>query len=355
MSSLREFIEGLPKVELHLHIEGSLEPELMFALAQRNNVKIRFKTVDEVRSAYNFSNLQDFLDIYYEGMNVLRKEQDFYDLTWAYLDRVAKQNVVHAEIFFDPQGHTARGVEFDTALNGIFRALEDGKEKLGVSSRLIMCFLRHLSEEEAFKTLDQALPHKDKIAGVGLDSSERGHPPSKFARVFARARQEGFLIMAHAGEEGPPEYVWEALDQLKVNRIDHGNRSLEDEKLVARLVKEGTPLTVCPLSNLKLCVVRDMQQHPLLKMLDLGLKATINSDDPAYFGGYMNENYETVADALSLDKNHLLTVARNSIEASFLDPAAKAALRSKLDNYVRKQRNGQNGGFPAPGGAAKTM
>jgi adenine deaminase len=354
MSSLNQFIAGLPKVELHLHIEGSLEPELMFALAQRNNVKIRFTTVDEVCKAYNFSDLQDFLDIYYEAMNVLRKEQDFYDLTWAYLDRVATQNVVHAEIFFDPQGHTARGVEFETVLNGICRALEDGKEKLGVSSCLIMCFLRHLSEEDAFKILDQALRHKEKIAGVGLDSSEKGHPPSKFARVFARARQEGFLLVAHAGEEGPPEYVWEALDQLKVNRIDHGNRSLEDEKLVARLVKEGTALTVCPLSNLKLCVVRDMKQHPLRKMLDLGLKATVNSDDPAYFGGYINENYKTVADALSLNKNHLLTVVRNSIEASFLDPAAKAALRSKLDNYVKKGCNGQDGGFPVPGGAAKT-
>ena len=335
MSLLKKFIEDLPKVELHLHIEGSLEPSHMFALAQRNKIKIPFKTVDEVRKAYNFSNLQDFLDIYYEGMNVLQKEQDFYDLTWAYLDRVAKQNVAHAEIFFDPQGHTARGVKFETVLNGICRALEDGKAKLGVSSCLIMCFLRHLSEEEAFKTLDQGLPHKDKIAGVGLDSSEKGHPPSKFARVFALARQEGFLTVAHAGEEGPPEYIWEALDHLKVNRIDHGNRSLEDEKLVARLVKEGTALTVCPLSNLKLCVVRDMKQHPLRKMLDLGLKVTINSDDPAYFGGYMNENYKAVTAALSLDKNLLLAVVRNSIEASFLDHSAKAALRSKLDNYAR--------------------
>jgi adenine deaminase len=335
MSLLKTFIEDLPKVELHLHIEGSLEPSLMFALAQRNKIKIPFKTLDEVRKAYNFSNLQDFLDIYYEGMNVLQKEQDFYDLTWAYLDRVAKQNVVHAEIFFDPQGHTTRGVKFETVLNGICRALEDGKEKLGVSSCLLMCFLRHLSEEEAFKTLDQALPHKDKIAGVGLDSSEKGHPPSKFARVFALARQEGFLTVAHAGEEGPPEYIREALDDLKVNRIDHGNRSLEDEKLVARLVKEGIALTVCPLSNLKLCVVGDMKQHPLRKMLDLGIKATINSDDPAYFGGYMNENYKAVTAALSLDKHLLLAVARNSIDASFLDSAAKAALRSKLDNYAR--------------------
>jgi adenine deaminase len=330
------FIEGLPKVELHLHIEGSLEPELMFALAQRNNIKIPFKSVEEVREAYNFSNLQDFLDIYYQGMNVLQKEQDFYDLTWAYLERVAGQNVLHTEIFFDPQGHTSRGVPFETVLGGITRALADGKEKLGVSSYVIMCFLRHLSEEDALRTLEQALPHKDKILGVGLDSSEKGHPPSKFARVFEKARQEGFRIMAHAGEEGPPEYVWEALDQLKVNRIDHGNRALEDDRLVSRLVSEGMALTVCPLSNLKLCVVKDIRQHPLKKMLDLGLKATINSDDPAYFGGYMNENYKAVANALSLSREQLLTLTRNSIEASFLDAQAKDALLGRLDGYAKK-------------------
>ena len=330
---LKDFIEGLPKVELHMHIEGSLEPKLMFELAQRNGVKIPFKNVDEVRKAYSFSDLQDFLDIYYSGMSVLQKEQDYYDLTWAYLDRVAKQNVLHTEIFFDPQAHTGRGVKFETVLSGIYRALEDGKQKLGISSCLIMCFLRHLSEEDAFKTLDQALSHKDKIAGVGLDSSERGHPPSKFARLFACARREGFRLMAHAGEEGPPEYVWEAVDQLKVDRIDHGNRSLEDDKLVAHLVKQGIALTVCPLSNLKLCVVNDMRKHPLRKMLDLGIKATINSDDPAYFGGYINENYKAVTAALGLGKDDLLTVVRNSIEGSFLDPGSKAALRSKLDRY----------------------
>jgi adenosine deaminase len=335
ISSLQKFIEGLPKVELHLHIEGSLEPELMFALARRNNVKIPFKTVAEVRTAYRFSNLQHFLDRYYLGMEVLQKEQDFYDLTWAYLGRVAKQNVAHAEIFFDPQGHTARGVKFETALQGIWRALEDGKKKLNVSSRLIMCFLRHLSEKDAHTTLDQALAHKDKIAGVGLDSSEKGHPPSKFAHVFARARQEGFLTTAHAGEEGPPEYVWQALDQLQVKRIDHGNRSLEDKKLVERLVNEEVALTVCPLSNLRLCVVRSMKQHPLRKMLDFGLKVSVNSDDPAYFGGYINDNYRSVAAALSLDRTHLVTVARNGIEASFLDAAGKATLRSKLDHYAR--------------------
>jgi adenine deaminase len=336
MSDITQFIKGLPKVELHLHIEGSLEPELMFALAQRNNINIPFKSVEEVRAAYDFSNLQDFLDIYYQGMNVLQTAQDFYDLTWAYLVRVAQQNVQHVEIFFDPQGHTSRGIAFSTVLNGITNALEDGRKKLGVTSQLIMCFLRHLSEEDALKTLEEALPFKDKILGVGLDSSEVGHPPSKFTRVFAKAREAGFLIVAHAGEEGPPEYVWEALDQLKVNRIDHGNRSLEDEKLVSRLVTEGMALTVCPLSNLKLCVIKDIDQHPLKKMLDLGLKATVNSDDPAYFGGYMNENYTAVADALGLERTHILKLARNSIDASFLNDTEKKRLYDNLDNYAKK-------------------
>lgn len=329
------FIEGLPKVELHLHIEGSLEPELMFALAQRNKIKIPFNSVEEVREAYNFSNLQDFLDIYYQGMNVLQTEQDFYDLTWAYLERVAKQNVMHVEIFFDPQGHTERGVKFETVLDGITRALDDGRMKLGVSSFLIMCFLRHLSEDAAFETLHQALPYKHRILGVGLDSSEKGHPPSKFKDVFAEAKKEGFLIMAHAGEEGPPEYVWEALDVIKVDRIDHGNRSLEDGKLVDRLVQQGMALTVCPLSNLKLCVVKDIAQHPLKKMLDLGLKATINSDDPAYFGGYMNENFKAVTNALGLSKNDLLTITRNSINASFLDKPGKEKLLEKVESYAK--------------------
>lgn len=334
--SLDHFIEGLPKVELHLHIEGSLEPELMFVLAQRNKIQIPFKSVEEVREAYNFSNLKDFLDIYYQGMNVLQKEQDFYDLTWAYLQRVAKQNVMHVEIFFDPQGHTERGVKFETVLDGITRALDDGRRQLGVSSFLIMCFLRHLSEDAAFETLEQALPYKHRILGVGLDSSEKGHPPSKFKNVFAEVKKEGFLIMAHAGEEGPPEYVWEALDIIHVNRIDHGNRSLEDDKLVARLVKDGMALTVCPLSNLKLCVVKDIKQHPLKKMVGLGLKATINSDDPAYFGGYMNENFKAVTNALGLEKTDLLTITRNSINASFLDKNGKDALHAKLDNYMKK-------------------
>ncbi|HYD19799.1 MAG TPA: adenosine deaminase [Patescibacteria group bacterium] len=333
---VEKFIEDLPKVELHLHIEGSLEPELMFALAQRNNIQIPFATVEDVRKAYDFSNLQDFLDIYYQGMNVLQTEQDFYDLTWAYLERVARQNVLHVEIFFDPQGHTERGVAFETVLNGITRALDDGRSKLSVSSFLIMCFLRHLSEEDAMKTLQQALPYKKHILGVGLDSSEKGHPPSKFKNVFAEAKKNGFLIMAHAGEEGPPEYVWEALDVLKVDRIDHGNRSLEDERLVQRLVENGTALTVCPLSNLKLCVVKDMRDHPLKRMLQLGLKATINSDDPAYFGGYMNENFKAVTAALDLDKTDLLTLSRNSIHASFLDQPGKEALLAKLDAYMKK-------------------
>lgn len=335
MTDMTQFIKGMPKVELHLHIEGSLEPELMFALAQRNNINIPFKSVDEVRAAYDFSNLQDFLDIYYQGMNVLKHEQDFYDLTWAYLERMAQQNVQHVEIFFDPQGHTERGVAFSTVLDGITRALEDGRKKLGVTSHIIMCFLRHLSEESAMKTLEEALPYKSRILGVGLDSSEVGHPPSKFARVFTKARQEGFLIVAHAGEEGPPEYVWEAIDQLKVDRIDHGNRSLEDEKLISRLVSDGTALTVCPLSNLKLCVVKDIGQHPLKKMLDLGLKATVNSDDPAYFGGYMNENYTAVADALQLERNDILTLARNSIHASFADDARRKKLLDNLETYAK--------------------
>lgn len=333
------FIQGLPKVELHLHIEGSLEPELMFKLAQHNRVAIPFHSVEEVREAYDFSNLQDFLDIYYQGMNVLKTGQDFYDLTWAYLEKVASQNVWHVEIFFDPQGHTERGIAFADVVDGITRALADGERNFGITSHLIMCFLRHLSEEDAFKTLEQALPYKDKIIGVGLDSSEVGHPPSKFARVFAKARAEGFLIVAHAGEEGPPEYVKEALDILKVDRIDHGNRSLEDDALVKRIVDEGLALTVCPLSNLKLCVVDDLKFHPLKKMLDQGIKATINSDDPSYFGGYMNENYTAITTALDLSRDDVLTLARNGIDASFADSARKAELHAQLENYANKSNN----------------
>ncbi len=332
--NLDQFIDDMPKVELHLHIEGSLEPELMFELAQRNKVEIPFKSVDEVRAAYDFGNLQDFLDIYYQGMSVLQTEQDFYDLTMAYLKRVAAQNVMHTEIFFDPQGHTERGIAFDTVLNGITRALNDGRTQMGVTSHLIMCFLRHLSEEKAFETLKQAIPYKDRILGVGLDSSEVGHPPSKFERVFAEARKEGFLLVAHAGEEGPPDYVWEALDGLKIDRMDHGNRSLEDGALVKRIANDGIALTVCPLSNLRLCGVKDMKDHPLKKMLDLGLRATVNSDDPAYFGGYMTENFKAVAHALSLTRDDLLTLTRNGIEASFVSNDDKARMTQRLEKFA---------------------
>jgi len=317
------FIARLPKAELHLHIEGSLEPELMFALARRNGVTIPFASVEEVRAAYAFSNLQDFLDIYYQGMAVLLTEQDFFDLTAAYLDRARADGVRHVEIFFDPQGHTERGVAFATVIGGITRAL-DAAAAQGLTSRLIMCFLRHLDEASAEATLDEALPFLSHIHGVGLDSSELGHPPAKFARVFARARGLGLKLVAHAGEEGPPAYVHEAIDLLGVDRIDHGNRSLEDPALVARLAREGTCLTVCPLSNVKLCVVGDIAAHPLRTMLAHGLKATVNSDDPAYFGGYVNANFVAVADALDLSRDELVTLARNSFTGSFLSEAEQA-------------------------------
>ena len=329
-----EFIAALPKAELHLHIEGSLEPELMFELAQRNQVAIPFASVDEVREAYAFSNLQDFLDIYYQGMGVLQTEQDFYDLTAAYLARANADAVRHVEIFFDPQGHTERGIAFETVIAGITRALDDAAASYGMTSKLIMCFLRHLSEAEAEATLDEALPYLGRIDGVGLDSSEVGHPPAKFERVFARASSLGLKIVAHAGEEGPPAYVHEALDLLKVDRIDHGNRSLEDPALVARLASEGMTLTVCPLSNLKLCVVGDIADHPLKIMLDAGLRATVNSDDPSYFGGYVNANYQAVADALDLSKDELLTLARNSFTGSFLIDADKAKHLASIDAYA---------------------
>lgn len=328
------FIAALPKAELHLHIEGSLEPELMFALAARNKVAIPFESVEAVRAAYDFSNLQDFLDIYYQGMAVLLTEADFFDLTAAYLDRAHADGVRHVEIFFDPQGHTARGVAFATVIGGITRALDDGLERLGVTSKLIMCFLRHLSEAEAEATLDEALPHLDRIAGVGLDSSESGHPPTKFARVFARARSLGLKLVAHAGEEGPAAYVHEALDVLGVDRIDHGNRSLDDPALVARLAADGMCLTVCPLSNTKLCVVDDMTRHPLKTMLDAGLVATVNSDDPAYFGGYVNANFVAVADALDLSRAELTRLARNSFTGSFLSPAEQAPHLAAIDRCL---------------------
>ncbi|MBK23068.1 MAG: adenosine deaminase [Halobacteriovorax sp.] len=331
MSDIREFIKKLPKAELHLHIEGSLEPELMFKLSERNNIEIPFKSVEEVRAAYEFDNLQSFLDIYYAGAAVLIKEQDFYDLTWEYLERCKEDNVIHTEIFFDPQTHTDRGITFDTAINGIHKALKDAEDKLGITSRLILCFLRHLDEDAAFKTLEQAEPHLDKFVAVGLDSSEVGHPPSKFEKVFTKAREMGLLTVAHAGEEGPPEYIWEALDLLKVSRIDHGVRSLEDEKLVERLVKEKIPLTVCPLSNIKLCVFKSMKDHNYKDLLDKGLVATINSDDPAYFGGYMNQNFIETAEALDLSKEELALSSKNAFNASFIPDELKAKYCAQVD------------------------
>lgn len=325
-----EFIRALPKAELHVHIEGTFEPELMFEIAQRNQIDIPYKSVEEVRQAYNFHNLQSFLDIYYAGANVLIHEQDFYDLAWAYFKKCAEDHVVHTEIFFDPQTHTDRGIAFETVLNGLQRACDDAKAKLGISSYLIMCFLRHLSEEAALKTLEQALPYKNQIIAVGLDSSEVGHPPAKFTRVFAKAREAGFLVVAHAGEEGPPEYVWEALDLLKVNRIDHGVRSEEDPVLMQRLIQEKMPLTVCPLSNLKLCVVDDMQQHNIHRLLQQGVKVTVNSDDPSYFGGYMNDNFFAIQKALNLSEAELKQLAINSFEAAFIDNTEKQSWIKKI-------------------------
>ena len=334
--NLAVFVAALPKAELHLHIEGTLEPELMFAIAGRNGIELPYASIEEVKAAYRFSNLQDFLDIYYAGANALVEMQDFYDLTWAYLQRAFAQNVRHAEIFFDPQTHTGRGVAFATVIDGISRALADAETRLGISSRLILCFLRHLDEAAALETLDTAMAYRDRIAGVGLDSSERGNPPGKFREVFRRARDAGFIAVAHAGEEGPPEYVWEALNALEVVRIDHGNNALEDADLVAELVRRRVPLTVCPLSNVKLCVVDDITAHPLKRMLDLGLLVTVNSDDPAYFGGYVNENYLAVAHALNLDRSELVQLARNSFEASLLDADSKSALVGQLDAVVGK-------------------
>ena len=334
MSNLEAFIAGLPKAELHIHIEGSLEPEQMFAFARRNGVAIPFKTVDEVRAAYSFSNLQDFLDIYYQGANVLLTEADFKDLATAYFDRAAADRVVHAEIFFDPQTHTARGIPFSVVIEGLLQGMEDAKARHGLTSRLILCFLRHLDEEDAFKTLREAEPWLDRIEAVGLDSSELGHPPSKFARVFAAAAERGLRRVAHAGEEGPPEYVYEALDILGIDRLDHGNRSLEDPQLVGRLADEAMTLTVCPLSNLKLCVVPSMDAHPIDRMLAEGLRVTINSDDPAYFGGYVNANYLAAAHARQLSPDQLASIARNSFLGSFLPPAEIDAHLKQVDSYL---------------------
>ncbi|WP_299245067.1 adenosine deaminase [uncultured Aquimarina sp.] len=338
MTSIEKFIEGIPKTELHLHIEGTFEPELMFEIAKRNQKKIPYNSVAELKNAYQFNNLQEFLDIYYAGANVLITEQDFYDLTWAYLIKVHEQNVIHVEIFFDPQTHTDRGIPFDTVIKGIRAALEDGKEKLGITYKLIMSFLRHLDEASAFKTLEQALPYKDWISAVGLDSSEVGNPPSKFERVFAKSIEEGFLTVAHAGEEGPSEYIWEALDLLKITRIDHGNRCLDDEKLVERLVDLQIPLTLCPLSNLELKVVLDLKEHPIAKMMDKNLLVTVNSDDPAYFGGYMNENYLGIAKALHLSKEQITTLVKNSFKASWLSDEEKEKSLQKIDQYFQDNK-----------------
>lgn len=323
----------MPKAELHIHIEGSLEPELMFALAERNGVALRYASVEEVRRAYDFSDLQSFLDVYYEATQVLLHERDFYDLTWAYLHKAADQNVRRAEIFFDPQAHTGRGVPFETVITGIHRAMLDAGQRLGISSALIMCFLRHLSAEEAMETLRSSLPFREWIVGVGLDSSEVGNPPEEFEVVFDEAREHGLLTVAHAGEEGPPEYIWQALDDLKVSRIDHGVRCVEDPKLVERLREEQIPLTVCPLSNVRLRVFDTIRDHDLKRMLDLGLCVTVNSDDPAYFGGYVDENFRAVQEGLGVTRDDIYRLAKNSFQASFLDAGEKQRLSNELDDY----------------------
>ena len=326
-----EFIKKTPKTELHLHIEGSLEPELMFKLSKRNKVEIPFKNVDEIRSAYNFSNLDSFLKIYYQGSNVLITEEDFFDLTWEYILRCKQDNIVHTEIFFDPQSHLPRGVGFKTIINGINKALNKARDELNISSKIIMCFLRHLDEESCFDVLKQACDHKDKIIGVGLDSSEKGNPPTKFKRLFEQAIKEGFLTVAHAGEEGPPEYISDSLDILKVKRIDHGVQCLKDEKLVNRLISEQIPLTVCPLSNVKLCVFDKLENHNLKKMLDKGLRVMVNSDDPAYFGGYLNKNLIETSKALNLDIQDVKILIENSFKSSFLDEDEKKNWLNKIN------------------------
>tara|TARA_Y100000590_G_scaffold249236_1_gene280035 strand:+ start:1920 stop:2912 length:993 start_codon:yes stop_codon:yes gene_type:complete len=329
MNEIIEFIKKTPKAELHLHIEGTLEPSFLFKLAKKNKIQIPFKSINEIKSAYNFTNLQSFLDIYYQGANVLINEEDFFDLTWSYLLKCKNDNVVHTEIFFDPQTHTDRGIKFDTVINGIHKALSKAKKELGISSEIIMCFLRHLDEDAAFKTLDQGLRHKDKIIGVGLDSSEIGHPPKKFERVFQKAIESGFLTVAHAGEEAPSKYIWEALNLLKVKRIDHGVQCLNDEKLVKKLSDEQIPLTVCPISNVKLGVFKKLEEHNLKKMLSKDLMIMINSDDPAYFGAYVNKNLIESQIALNLSKKEIKKLIINSFKSSFL-------LENKKKEWIRK-------------------
>ncbi|MDD5634725.1 MAG: adenosine deaminase [Candidatus Omnitrophica bacterium] len=332
-TSVGKYIEGLPKAELHVHIEGTFEPELMFKIAGRNNIKIKYRSVEEVRAAYKFNDLQDFLDIYYEGTSVLREEKDFYDLAYAYLEKACEQNILHSEIFFDPQTHAARGIKFKTVIDGLYGAIEDALKKRGISAKLIMCFLRDVDPVSAMKTLQEALPYKDRIVGVGLDSAEVGHPASSFKEVFDEARKNGFLTVAHAGEEGPAEYIWQALELLKVLRVDHCIHALDDKKLVEELVRRKIPLTVCPLSNVKLKVVDNIKHHPLKKMMEKGLFVTINSDDPAYFGGYINENYLAVAKALELGEQDLSVIAKNSFRASFIGESEKEKLINKVDTY----------------------
>ena len=325
-----EYIKKTPKTELHLHIEGTLEPSHMFKLAKRNNISIPFKNIEEVKSAYNFHNLDSFLNIYYQGSKVLINEEDFFDLTWAYLLKCKKDNVVHTEIFFDPQTHTDRGIDFDVVINGIYKALSKAKNELNITSKIIMCFLRHLDEESGFKVLSKAIKHKDKIIGVGLDSSELGNPPKKFEKLFKKAIEEGFLTVAHAGEEGPPEYIWEAIDLLKIKRIDHGVQCLKDEKLVKKLRESQIPLTVCPLSNIKLCVFDKLEEHNLKKIINEDLMATVNSDDPAYFGGYLNENLIQTQSALNLSRQEVKTLIINSFKSSFLNENEKKNWISKV-------------------------
>lgn len=335
-ADLAALVDALPKVELHLHIEGTLQPEMLFALAQRNGVRLRFDSVETLRAAYDFQDLQSFLDLHYEAMRVLQQEQDFFDLTYDYLRRGAEQGLAHTELFFDPQGHTSRGVAFETVIEGISRALQRGREELGISSRLILSFWRHLSEEAAFETWAQAEPFLDRFAAVGLDSGEAGNPPEKFAQVFSAAREAGLKTVAHAGEEGPPAYIWGALEALQVSRIDHGVRALEDDALVRHLARQRIPLTVCPLSNVRLRVVDRLAEHPLLEMLGRGLAVTVNSDDPAYFGGYIGDNYHAVLRDLQPNAAQLLQMAANAVDASFLPPPDRAALRRRLIDAARR-------------------